>query len=186
MRQKYCNGENRKVVELYTPTLDDMWFRKECMEDPKTMSYNAGYAVNFDGYNKETGCISFPKEKWENWIATQLSDKNFFYAFIKDLQLNKFVGYVNFKKNPNTGYASMGIVIRDDFRGQGYMRPAMVQLIEKAKQHDVKYLTDNVPQNRTNALNTFYSLGFEKIGECKSKKFVNEEIVAKIQKQIIL
>lgn len=38
---------------------------------------------------------------------------------------------------------------------------------------------------RTNALNTFYSLGFEKIGEYKSKKFDHEEIVAKIQKQII-
>lgn len=48
MRQKYCNGEKMKAVELYTPTLDDMWFRKECMEDPKAMSYNAGYAVNFD------------------------------------------------------------------------------------------------------------------------------------------
>lgn len=29
------------------------------------MSYNKGYDVSYYGYHYDTGCIDFPKEKWE-------------------------------------------------------------------------------------------------------------------------
>ena len=53
-----------KNVQLYIPNVDDLWFRQQCMSDPKTMSYNAGYDVSYKGYDNNTGCIDFPKNKW--------------------------------------------------------------------------------------------------------------------------
>lgn len=171
-----------KVVELYVPNYEDLWFRELCMSDPKTMNYNAGYDVHFDGYHYDTGCIDFSKNKWQKWVDEKLYNPNFFYAYI--VSNNQFVGYVNFNKNPNTNEATMGIVIKSEHQGKGYMRPAIKKLIEKAKEYDVKFLTDTVPENRTKALKVFYDLGFEKTNEFKSKKFNEEETVAEISKKL--
>lgn len=169
-------------IELYIPTFNDLWFRELCMSDPKTMNYNAGYNVHFDGYHYDTGCIDFPKEKWQKWIDEKLNNPNFFYAYI--VSKNAFVGYVNFNKNSQTNCATMGIVIKSEHRGKGYMRPAMKKLMEKAKVCGVEYLIDTVPERRTRALKVFYDLGFEKIREYESRKFNEIEYVAEISKKL--
>ena len=175
---------NNHIIELHVPTIEELYFRQECMSDSETMSYNAGYDVNFTGYHRDTGCIDFPKESWENWHKNKLTNPNFFYAYIYDKTKRKFVGYVNFNKNPETEKATMGIVIKSEFHGQGYMRPAMKLLIEKARLMGVKYLTDTVPETRVRALKVFYDLGFEKCGTIITKKFDKEEIVAEIEKRL--
>ncbi len=181
MLKKYQNILN-KDVELHVPAFEDLWFRKECMSDPQTMHYNAGYDVHYDGYHFDTGCIDFPEDEWQSWVEKKLNNPNFFYAYI--VSNNQFVGYVNFNKNPETNNATMGIVIKSEHQGKGCMRPAMKKLIEKAKEHGVKCLTDTVLENRENALKVFYDLGFEKTGEFKSKKFDKEEVVAEISKEL--
>lgn len=181
MLKKYENLLNNDV-DLYVPSLEDLWFREVCMSDQKTMSYNAGYDVHYDGYHYDTGCIDFPKAKWQQWIDEKLNSPNFFYAYI--VSNNQFVGYVNFNKNPDTNTATMGIVIKSEHQSKGYMRPAMKKLFEKAKDYGVKYLIDTVPENRTHALKVFYDLGFEKTGEFVSKKFNKKEIVTEISKKV--
>ena len=52
-------------VSLYVPKLQDYWYEQKLLSDSKTMSYNAGYDVSYDGYNYETGCIDFPESKWK-------------------------------------------------------------------------------------------------------------------------
>ena len=81
-----------KNLQLYKPTIEDLLFRQDCMEDPATMNYNSGYDVSSPGYHYDTGCIDFPKSQWENWFNSKFSNPNFFYAYIKDLGINKFVG----------------------------------------------------------------------------------------------
>ena len=168
-------------IELYKPKLEDLWFRRECMSDPKTMSYNAGYDVHFDGYHYDTGCIDFPEEKWQGWVNEKLSNPNFFYAYILDKDKKCFVGYVNYNMNPETKKATMGIVIKNEFQRQGYMRPAMSLLIQVAKDNGVKELTDTVPETRVRALKVFYDLGFQKVGEFVGKKFNKDELVFEIE-----
>ena len=51
-----------KKVYLYTPKLEELWYREQMMIDPDTMSYNKGYK-EFEGYDKETGCIAFPSAR---------------------------------------------------------------------------------------------------------------------------
>lgn len=173
-----------KNIELYRPKLDDLWFRQECMSDPKTMSYNAGYDVHFDGYHYDTGCIDFPKEKWQGWSEEKLKNPNFFYAYILDKDINSFVGYVNYNMNPQTKKATMGVVVKNEFQGRGYMRPAVNLLIQNAKKNGVAFLTDTVPQTRERALKVFFDLGFNKIGEFVGKKFDKDEVVFEIEKKL--
>ncbi len=171
-------------LSLVVPKVEELWFRQKCMSNPKTMAYNAGYQVSYDGYHYESGCIDFPKEKWEKWHSTRLSDEDLFYAYILDEELNQFVGYVNFKINRISGKASMGILIDDDFRGRGYMRPALMLLIEKAKEKGVKALTDTVPKSRERALKVFFDLGFEIVDTFTVKKFDKDDEVFAIEKKL--
>ena len=173
-------------ISLYVPNVEDLWFRKECMEDPKTMSYNAGYDVSYSGYHYDSGCIDFPKDKWQNWYNEKINNNNLFYAYILDEEKNNYVGYLNFNLNTQNGRSSMGIVIKDNFRGKGYMKPAMLLLIEEARRRNIKYLINTVPENREVALKSFYSLGFKKVDEYVSNKFGKPEIVAKIEKRLLI
>ena len=45
------------MLELITPTLEDLWFRESLMADEETMSYNHAWG----------GTIPFPKEDWADW-----------------------------------------------------------------------------------------------------------------------
>lgn len=46
-----------KNIKLVIPKLRDYYFEQKLESDPKTMSYNEGYGVCYEGYNYETGCI---------------------------------------------------------------------------------------------------------------------------------
>lgn len=172
-----------KNVKLYVPKVEDLWFREESMSDPKTMEYNAGYDVSYAGYHYDTGCIDFPKEIHQTWHDEKMKNPNFYFAYILDVDTNNFVGYLNFNKfNENT--ATMGIVMNSKFKGQGYMRPAMIQLFEEAKKRGVEKLTDTVPKVRETALKVFFDLGFVKVSEYVGKKFGKDEIVYSIEKDL--
>ncbi len=163
-----------KEVYLKKPELKDLWFRAQCMSDPDTMSYNAGYEVSYEGYHYNTGCIDFPEEKWERWFDEKMSNPGLYYAYIVDSETDEYVGYVNYNKR-DEGLYSMGIVIYSLFRGKGYMRPALIKLIEHARKNGVRQLWDSVPLSRENALKVFYSLGFEAKEEFISTRFNKDD-----------
>lgn len=172
-----------KNIELYVPKVEDLWFRAECMNDPSTMSYNAGYDLTFDGYHYDTGCIDFPELSYKTWAEEKLTNPNFYYAYIVDKDTKRFVGYLNFNINPDTKSATIGIVIKSNYRGQGYMRPALYLMIEEARKRDnLLTLVDTVPASRKPALNVFLSSGFTITKEFTSKKFGKDETVFEIQK----
>ena len=54
-------------LKLYIPKPEDLWFYRQMMSDPETMSYNAGWDVNYPGYHRDTGCIDCPDEALANW-----------------------------------------------------------------------------------------------------------------------
>ena len=171
-----------KRVELYIPKPDELLFRQQCLEDPKTMEYNAGYQVDYDGYHYDSGCIDFPKSKWQEWQKRKMTNETFFYAYVKDVALDKFVGHVNFSQTGQS--ASIGIVIKSEFRGQGYMRPALSLLILEAKRRGVKFLTDTLPFDRKEAMRVFLDYGFKVKGQEIIKRFDKEEMVAKIELEL--
>lgn len=42
-------------IELYRPSLEDLWFKQALLADPDTMSYNRAWG----------GTVEFPRELWE-------------------------------------------------------------------------------------------------------------------------
>ena len=72
-------------ISLYVPELNDYWYEEKLLADSKTMEYNAGYEVTYDGYDYNTGCIKFPKDKWRDKFEKRKNNHEYF-AYI----LNKF------------------------------------------------------------------------------------------------
>lgn len=64
------------MVELYTPSIEDLWFKEALLSDAQTMSYNHAYG--------ET--IPFPREYWASWYDKWVINHNNkrVYRYIKE------------------------------------------------------------------------------------------------------
>ena len=156
-----------KNISLYIPSVDDYWYEEKIQSDPLTMSYNAGWNVSYDGYHYDTGCIDFPKDKWKNMFEKR-KDKNRYFAYIKDNDLNEFVGYVNYQLNDNK--YDCGILIEAKYRGKGYSKDALKLLCDTARSNGICELYDGFEIDRGNTLDIFKSVGFEVISRDIVKK----------------
>jgi RimJ/RimL family protein N-acetyltransferase len=159
-----------KNLSLYVPELEDYWYEAKVQSDPLSMDYNAGYDVSYDGYHRDTGCIDFPKDKWEETYNKRMNDNKYF-AYIKDNDINEFVGYVNYHYNKSDDRYECGILIESTYRGKGYSKEALKLLCDKAREDGIKELYDNFEISRESALDVFKQVGFEVVKEQTWKKF---------------
>lgn len=156
-----------KNIILYIPKENELDFAKNLLNDPATMAYNKGYDI-FPGYDKETGTISHDDAYWGKWYDLYFSNPSeYFYAYIYDQDLKTFVGDVNFhpsRLNPDA--RDIGIVIKDEFRGQGYGKLGLRLLINKAFSFDsIRALANNFEKERSFALKIHEDLGFKILDE---------------------
>jgi len=159
-----------KNLCLYTPKLGDYWYEEKLQSDAKTMSYNAGYDVSYYGYHYDTGCIDFPKDRWKDTYNKRINENRYF-AYIKDNDINEFVGYVSYHYNKNEDRYECGIVVESKYRGKGYSKIALQLLCDTAKNSGIKELYDIFEIDRSNTLNIFKQVGFEIVEEQTWKKF---------------
>ena len=47
-----------KNIKLVIPKKNEYFYKEKLESDAKTMSYNAGYEVTYNGYHYKTGCIA--------------------------------------------------------------------------------------------------------------------------------
>ena len=134
------------------------------------MSYNAGYDVSYYGYHYDTGCIDFPKERWQALYNKRINENRYF-AYIRDIDINEFVGYVNYQYNKNEDRYECGIVIEFKYRGKGYSKIALKLLCDEAKKNNINELYDNFEINRDNTLDIFKQVGFKVVEKQTWKKF---------------
>lgn len=159
-----------KNLELYVPKLEDYWYEAKLQSDADTMSYNAGYDVSYYGYHYDTGCIDFPSDRWEISYNRRINENRYF-AYIKDNDINEFVGYVNYHYVNSEERYECGIVIESKYRGKGYSKAGLKLLCEEAKKNNVKEMYDNFEIDRGNTLKVFESVGFKVVEEQTWKKF---------------
>ena len=120
-------------LELYIPKREDLWFRQKMMSDAETMSYNANWDVSYDGYHRDTGCIDFPEEEWDDFLAYCTGrEPEQFYAYIKRVSDGEWLGEVCFHYTPDKDWWDMGIVIHAPYRGRGYSVPALRLMLDHA------------------------------------------------------
>ena len=155
--------ENKIVLEI--PTKETLYFKKEIKEDPNTMNYNAGYDLNFSGYNREDGTIVTEmkelEEVWsKKWIGNEPTN---FYYFIR--YNNVLVGEIYAKFVPERDSYEIGIVIKGEFRGKGIATPAIKLLCEKLKEYGIKKLYHELPMSRKGAIKADTNNGFKVVLE---------------------
>ena len=168
-----------KRLALHIPALDELWYRQQLMEDPKTMSYNKGCAP-FEGYDSKTGCIAFPKEEWQSWYEYFIdSEPERFYAYIVRLEDGTFLGEVNVHKNESAGWYETGIVLEAKYRGMGYAEEALRLLLKHAfEKIGADAIHNNFEDVRDAAVRTHVATGFR---EYRRKNGLLELLITKEQ-----
>ena len=153
-------------LELYIPTLDELWFYQKMMSDPETMSYNANWDIDYEGYHKDTGCIDFPESEWAEWYKYWIGNEpEHFYAYIKRSHDDVWIGDINFHYKPEQDWWDMGIVIYAPYRGKGYAVPALRLMMEHAfKNCGVTRLHNEFEIERRAALKSHLAAGFRDAG----------------------
>ena len=157
-----------KNIKLYIPKENELYFAKTILADPATMAYNKGYDITFSGYDKETGTITLSDSYLEKWYDLYFTNPGkYFYAYIYDQDLKIFVGDVNFHPSDNDPHSrDIGIVIKDEFRSQGYGKAGLKLLIDKAFSFDsIRALCNNFEKERAFSLKIHLDLGFKIVYE---------------------
>lgn len=145
-------------IVFVVPTIEELWFKKELLSDIKTMSFNHAYG----------GCISFSKDKWADWYNKWIENdsSDYYYRYVKDDKINKFVGEVAYHYDVETKRYLCDIIILDKYRGNGYGTLALKLLIEKARNNGVKQLYDDIAIDNP-SISLFIKNGFKIIEENK-------------------
>ncbi len=165
-------------MELYKPKLQEYNYYQELLKDKTTMSYNAGWEVNYDGYNYQTGTIDLPQSKWHEKYQRFNSKDNFFAYILVD---EKFVGYCYYLTNNKDG--ECGIIIEAQHRHKGYSKPALKLLIQQAINDELEVLTNQFEKQREHT-QIFFDLGFKEVNSFKSLRFNQSIEIVTIKKEL--
>lgn len=166
-------------IYLKVPTIDELHFRQEWMKDPKTMSYNAGYDMDFEGYDKKTGAIVKTDEEMLEWYNDWIgSEPDTYFAYIYDDKTDEPVGEIYYYLDDDIH--SMGIVIQSKYRGRGYSYRALLELEKIAfETYKISELSDFVPLDRINAIKAFKKAGFVHTDLEQKESVFGKESIAK-------
>ncbi len=154
-------------ISLHIPSYDELWYRQKLMADPATMSYNRGYSLPFEGYDKNTGCIAFPPKQWRQWYDRFIGhEPERFYAYVVRLTDGAFIGEVNLHKTPDMAAYEMGIVLESRYRGHGYAAQALKLLLAHAFESlHADAVCNEFEKTRQAAVRAHLAVGFSLYGE---------------------
>lgn len=147
-------------IYLKKPTIDELHFRQKWMKDHKTMSYNAGYEMDFEGYDKSTGTITKTDAEMLDWYYDWIDQEpDTYFAYIYEQTINEPIGEIYYYLD--NGIHSMGIVIQNKYRGNGYSYKALLELEKIAfETYKISELSDFIPIDRVAAIKSFKKAGF--------------------------
>lgn len=137
-------------LTLYTPSLDELWFRQEMLADPDTMSYNRAWG----------GTIAFPEENWRSWYDFWIAYRGGkrFYRYLRD-GTGRFVGEIAYHFSEAQGLYLADIIVHAPYRGRGYGRAGLRLLCEAAKERGLSALHDDIAADNP-AVSLFLEEGF--------------------------
>lgn len=147
-------------IYLKVPSIEELHYRQEWMKDEKKMSYNVGFEMDLKGYNKEKGTITKTDKEMINWYNNWINkEPDKYFAYVYNKEIDEPLGEVYYY--PDNGIHSMGIVIQDKYRGNGYSYNALIELEKVAfEKNNINELSDMVPLDRIGAIKIFKKAGF--------------------------
>ncbi len=148
-------------LDCIVPSFEELIFRQELLADEKTMDFNRDYG----------GTIDFPKEKWKSFYDkwTQNDDRHYYYIMVQNKPVGECCIY------PEDGKNIVSIIIKDEYRGNGYGKKSLEFLIRKAKELGITKLYDEIAIGNP-SINLFLKLGFKILSEDDKSKLVCKEI----------
>ena len=149
------------MLELYKPTVEDLWFREKFMGDEETMSYNIAWG----------GTIPFPESEWKSWHECWIlcEDGKHFYRYLRDSDSGEFVGEIAYHFDEERLLWLADIIIASEFRGRGYGKEGLKLLCEQAAERGIDLLYDDLAIDNP-ALPLFLNSGF-------IEEFRTEEVI---------
>ena len=138
------------LISLYTPSLEDFWFRQKMMADPETMSYNRAWG----------GTIPFPKEEWRDWYEYWIvnHEGKRYYRYLKD-NTGCFIGEIAYHWDSKRMIHVADVIVYAPYRGKGYGSIGLNLLCSAAKRNGVKVLYDDIASDNP-AITMFLKNGF--------------------------
>lgn len=165
-------------VELRTPKLEELVYRKKLLADCETMAYNLGY-----GENEDTGCIDFKESSWKDWFSRWVnSTPERYYAYIIKSDENIPVGEVALRYDINKNSYCVNIIVEAKHRGKGFSEQALRLLIDIAfNELGADKVFDDFPKSRISAEKVFKNVGFKRVTdnivELSKKEYVNKKVI---------
>lgn len=148
-------------IELYTPDIEDLWFREKFMADAETMSYNHAWG----------GTIPFPREDWQDWYDYWITDggDERYYRYLRNTADKEFVGEVAYHYDKKRGINVADVIVYSKYRGRGYGRMGLQLLCGAARERGVAVLYDDIAIDNS-AIRLFLQEGF-------SEEYRTDEII---------
>ena len=158
--------ERAKKVSLYTPKLEDLWFREAFLSDPDTMSYNNAWG----------GTIPFPRESWEGWYDHWVTTKDgrHFYRYLKNAD-GEFVGEVAYHIMGKRNICMADVIVASKYRGRGYGKEGLFLLCEQAKANGIDCIYDNIAVDNP-AIKLFEEEGFLEESRAEGLIFLKKQL----------
>lgn len=108
----------------------------------------------------EKQCFSMPWTEYQ--IRSQLSDsEHIFLAALSDD--DRVLGYIGLMFVLDEGYIS-NVAVAPDARGQGIAKALIAELLTRAGENKLSFLTLEVRESNTAAKNLYLGCGFEPVG----------------------
>ena len=159
-----------KKVILKTPEKEELGYRKKWLSNSETMSYNAGYDIEVEGYDKNSGTIRKTENQLEAWYHSWKESEGKYYAYIYDAESKQPVGEIYYRYQENMDEYEVGIVIASEYRGVGFGYFALLELERIAfEEKGLKALSDWFPEERLSAVNLFQKAGFAATEDCRDE-----------------
>ena len=149
------------MLTLYTPQLEDLWFRQKMLADEETMAYNHAWG----------GVIPFPREKWAGWYEHWLvrhEDKRF-YRYLKEGETGVFVGETAYHFDEGRKLWLADVIVAAGYRGKGYGTEGLFLLCRAAAEKGVDVLYDDIAADNP-GIGLFLRAGFTE--EYRTEEFI--------------
>lgn len=147
------------MLKLVKPKIDELDFRQQLLSDSKTMAFNQKYG----------GTIKFPLCLWSLWYQLWMYHPQYYYAYIYDCDLKKYIGEVSYYYEEEYQEYMMNIIIHYQYRGLGKGKEALKLLYTQAKMNGIRYLCDDIAYDNP-MISLFKKQGFLEIWR-------NEEVI---------
>ncbi|MCR4587863.1 MAG: GNAT family N-acetyltransferase [Lachnospiraceae bacterium] len=141
------------MLEIVTPSLEDMWFREQLLADEETMSYNHAWG----------GTVLFPKEDWmefyDFWVLHP--DDRHYYRYLKN-DAGEFVGEIAYHYSSEYSAYMINVIIYAPYRRSGYGSEGLDLLCDVAKERGISVLYDDIAIDNP-AISMFLAHGFTEV-----------------------